>query len=230
MTITNIVNSIYFLTNTDVNSFTAANMLLAINNAYERVASLITQVDGRWQWDDDNQTGDPSAMYTLTADTKNYAIATTILAIKRVEVKDAAGNWSLLRPIDEFDVRYESLTDFMKSSGQPAYYDKIGAQIFIYPAPNYTQANSLKIYFSRPPLLFTSAEVTTGTKVPGFNSLYHDLIPLWVAYDFALARGKENINQLRGEIQVREATLMDDYLKRSKDENIRIRTVHRSSR
>lgn len=230
MTITDIVNKVYLLTNTDVNSFTAANMLLSINNAYERIASLIMQTDGRWQWDDANQSGDPSATYTLTTDTQNYAIATTILAINRVEVKDTNGNWKQLLPISQSDLYGTSLTDFMKTSGVPVYYDKVGAQVFLYPKPNYTQANSLKMYFSRPPLLFTSAEVTTGTKVPGFNSLYHDIIPLWVAYDYAMSRGKENAGQLRTEIQIREEAMTLDYAKRDEDDRPVMRMRYHSSR
>lgn len=223
MTITNIVNKIYFLTNTNSSSFPAADMLLSVNNALERVISLILQSDARWQFDDTNNTDLPIGTTGLVTDQQDYSIAVTQLKISRVEVKDEDGNWHLLSPIDQADIYDQSLTDFLKTSGQPKYYDKIGNSIFLYPKPDYTQSASLKVYFQRGPALYTSAEVTTGTKEPGFNSLYHELIPLWVAHDFAIAKGKQNAPQLRQEISVREASLVEDYALRNKDEALTLR-------
>ena len=230
MTITQIVNLVYFLTNTDANSFTAANMLLAINNAYERVATLILQSDGRWEWDDLNQTDLPIATTTLTASQADYSIATNHMSINRIEVKDTSGNWYQLTPLSQSDLKGIALTDFLETAAQPTYYDLIGNSIFLYPAPNYTQSASLKVYFQRGPALYTSGEVTTGTKEPGFNSLFHRLIPLWVAYDYAIARGKQNAQQLRQEIAVMEAEVANMYQLRLKDEPLKMRTVYRNPR
>mgnify|MGYP001577036139 CR=1 FL=1 len=230
MTITNLVNRVYFYTNTSSTSFSAANMLLAINNAYERVVSLIMQTDGRWEWDDNNQTDLPIATATLTSSQSDYSLAVTHLTIVRVEVKDTAGLWTQLTPINQSDFAGTALAEFLKTAGPPSYYDKIGSSIFLYPAPNYTQAASLKITFQRPPALYTAAEVTTGTKEPGFNSLYHNLIALWVAYDFAIAHGLPNANQLRAEIKIMEDNLMSDYELRSRDEPLRLKVVHNNPR
>ena len=230
MTITQIVNLVYFLTNTDANSFTAANMLLAINNAYERVATLILQSDGRWEWDDLNNTDLPIATTSLVSSQADYSIATTHLSINRIEVKDTSGNWYQLTPLNQTDLEGIALTDFLETAAQPTYYDVIGNSIFLYPAPNYSQSASLKVYFQRGPTLYTSGEVTTGTKEPGFNSLFHRLIPLWVAYDFAIARGKQNAPQLRQEIAVLESELVNTYQVRLKDEPLRMRTVYRNPR
>ena len=230
MTITQIINKAYFITSTNSVSFPAADMLIAINNAYERVVSLIMQTDGRWEWDDDNQTDLPIAVATLTANQQDYSLAVTHLSLTRAEVKDTAGLWRQLFPISQSDFTGIALAEFMKTSGQPIYYDNIGSSVFIYPAPDYTQASSIKLTFQRPPALYTSAEVTTGTKVPGFNSLYHDLIPLIVAHDYAIAKGSANINQIAAEIQKREDALMSDYETRSKDEVLKIRTVYRNPR
>lgn len=229
MTITDIVNKVYFLTKTNVTAFPAADMLILINNAYERVSSIILQSDGRWQWDDNNQTDTPFANYTITSGTQNYAIATNLLALSRVEVKDSNGAWHLLKPIDQVDVYDQSIVDFMSGGGLPQYYDKIGDEMYLYPTPNYTQASSLRFYFRRAPLLYTSAEVTTGTKVPGFNSLYHDLIPLWVSYDYAMANGLPNANQLQVEIQKKEDAIREDYALRNKDEHLTLRARRNSN-
>lgn len=197
-------------------------MLIAINNAYERVASLIIQSDGRWQFDDSNYTDLPIATTTLTSGQQDYSLATTHLEISRVEVKDSEGNWKLLMPIDKADVDYQSITDFMTGGGVPEYYDKFGTTVMLYPTPDYTQSASLKIYFERGPDNFTSAQVTTGTKVPGFNSLYHDLIPLWVAYEYAYSNNLPTANKLLEEIMRKEDALREDYQMRSKDEKIKL--------
>jgi len=234
MTITDIVNKTYFLTNTTVTSFPAADMLILINNAYERAVSLIMQVDGRWEWDDSNQTDLPIGTATLVDGQQDYSLAVTHLSISRVEILDSSGNYRQITPISESDLRGVALDEFMETDGMPVYYDKRGSSIFLYPAPaagSVTTAKGLKIFFQRPPALYTSAEVTTGTKVPGFNSLYHDLIPYWVAYDYAMSKGLDaKITPLMNEIARKEDALMSDYQGRSKDENLRIRVVTESSR
>lgn len=231
MTINDIVNKTYFLTKTNSSSFSAADMLILINNAYERVASLIISVDGRWQWDDTNNTDLPIATTALVANQQDYSLASTHLEITGVELKDTNGNWTPLIPIDQNDIKYNpSTTDFLKDAGLPQYYDKMGMSVFLYPKPNYSQDASLKIRFQRAPALYTSGEVTTGTKQPGFNSLYHDLIPLWVSYEYAFANGMNTANKFLEEINRKEEALKSDYQLRSKDEQLSIRPIIISSR
>ena len=218
MTITDIVNKIYFLTKTNSSSYSAADMLIAINNAYERVCSLVIKADGRWQWDSSNQTDLPIATTALVSGQKDYTLATSHLKILRVECKDSSGNWTKLEPIDPEDLQHTAMDEFGSTDSIPMRYDKLGNSVFLYPSPNYSQAASLKIYFQRGPDNFTSAEVTTGTKVPGYNSLYHDLIPLWVAYDYCVANGLNTANKFLEEILRKEKALQDDYAMRGKDE------------
>lgn len=222
MTITDIVNKVYFLTKTNSSSFLAADMLILINNAYERVASLIIQADGRWQFDDSNYTDLPIATTTITSGQQDYSLATTHLNISRIEVKDSTGAWHLLTPIDKADVYDQSITDFMATDGVPQYYDKFGNTIMLYPTPNYTQTASIKIFFERGPDNFTSAQVTTGTKVPGFNSLYHDIIPLWVSYEYAYSNSLPATNKFLEEVTRKEEALKEDFQLRNQDEHIRI--------
>lgn len=231
MTITDIVNKIYFYTKTNSSTYTAADMLLAINTAYDRVVSLIMDTDGRWEWDDNNNTDFPIATATLTADQQDYALSVTHLNLLRIEVKDESGNWKRLLPFSQSDIKgSESLTDFYKTSGAPIYYDVLGSSVFLYPPPDYTQAASLKIYFKRGGANYTSAEVTTGTKVPGFNSLYHDLIPLWASYDYATANNQKNANRLLANIQMKEDALEADYSQRNLDEPLKMTVSHNSPR
>ena len=220
MTISDIVSSVYFKTKTNSSSFVAADMLILINNAYNRVASLILQADGRWQWEDDNNSDLPIATTTVTASQQDYSIAVTHLKLLRVELKgNGATYFTKLDPIDTSDGEY--IIDNV-TTGPPQFYDIIGNSIFLYPIPNYTQSASLKLYFQRGPAEFTSAEVSTGTKKPGFNSLYHDLIPLWVAYDYAVTNGLPSAQGFMQEIQRKEIQIVQDYSRRNKDDPARI--------
>lgn len=220
MTISDIVNDIYRRTKTNSSSFAAADMLIMINSAYNRVASLILRYDSRWQWDDTNQTDLPIATTALVSGQQDYSLATTHLTIDRVEIKDPSGNGHALKQIDQQLLKRDrsvALTEYQVTSGIPNEYDLVGNSVFLYPAPNYSQAASLKLYFTRGPAEFTSAEVTTGTKTPGFNSLYHELIPLWVSYNYAVENGLNSAPGFLAEIQRKEYDLEKFYGLRNRD-------------
>lgn len=223
MTILDIVTSIYRKTKTNSSSYIAANMLIDINNAYEHVVSLIMANDAKWQWDDGNNTDLPIATTALVSGQQDYGLAVTHLTIDRIELLPSGGtvkDWIRLTQLDQQSKKRAdnaALTSYQYTNGKPLEYDLVGNSIFLYPAPNYSQAASLKIYFTRGPALFTSAEVATGAKVPGFNALFHDLIPLWVAYNNAVENELGTANGFLAAIQLKEAQLIQSYGKRNRD-------------
>jgi hypothetical protein len=177
--------------------------------------------DGRWQWDDENNTDLPIATTALVSGQQDYTIAVSHLQIERVEVQSTNSAWTKLVAIDQADVYNQALENFpiigsgSSQTGAPQYYDMIGNSIFLYPSPNYSQAASLKLWFKRGPSYFTTADTT---KSPGFNTLYHELIPLWIAYNFAIANGKANATIIYNQILSKEDALRDDYSVRNKDD------------
>ena len=210
------------------NSGLLATFTRKLNEGLNRVTSLILQADGRWQFDDNNQTDYPVATTNLVttsgSEQQDYTLAVTHLKITRVEVKDAAGNWQLLTPIDQADLYNQSLTDFLKTPGMPQYYDKLATSVFLYPKPlaaSVTSTDGLKVYFQRPPSYFTSSDTT---KVPGFNSLYHQLVALLACRDYALDRGLKSAKTLAERVALAEQDLQDNYSLRNKDEKIGLRT------
>ena len=168
-----------FLCDADTTSYTAANLLITINQAYEEVVAKILNADGRWQWDDTNRTDLPIGTTTLVNGQQDYAFDTTHLKIIGVSVKDNSGNFYKLDPIDPNDITGDR-TEYLETAGRPLYYDKIGNSVFLYPKPDngvsVTLAAGLKVYFQRTADIFTSEQVTTGTKVPGFASPFHMLL------------------------------------------------------
>lgn len=228
MTLDQIRTKVYLLTSTNGTSdFPDATLVAEANNALERIVALINSADGRWQFDDTNNTDLPIATTDIVTNQQDYSLATSHLEITRAEIQDSSGNWSKLMPIDQADIYNQSLTDFLKTAGTPIYYDKIGNSVFLYPKPNYSQAASLKLYFERGPSYFAT---TDTTKTPGFNTLFHDLIPLWVAYNFAIANGKQNAQGLMQEITMREDAMTEYYALRSHDDPIQLRARPRSYR
>ena len=231
----NIRSKIYLLTKTNVNSLSNANLNLYTQPAEDRIISLIMRADSRWQYDDANYGDLPSATTQINADQQDYSLPTSHLTIERVELKDSGGSWDLLIPMDSKDIRFLALAEgessrkgaFLAGTGVPLYYDKKARSLILYPVPNYTQAASLAVYFTRGALKFdyTDSKFTDDTgsinSVPGFAELFHNLIPLWASYDYAVANGLRNVNQLMVEIVRLEKELDDFYGLRNRDESPR---------
>lgn len=196
------------------------------NRALERITALIREAEGRWQWDDSNETDLPVATAALVADQQDYALdGTSHFRIERVEVKDTAGAWTKLIPFDQADIYNEALSSFLSTAGVPQYYDKVGNSLFLYPKPSFSQAASLKLYFERGPDYFASSDTT---KQPGFNPLFHRLVALWASYDFMRAERMEGAKEVREEIVLMEQDLNEYYARRDRDEHIRLqaRTIN----
>jgi hypothetical protein len=223
---TQINNRIYRFTKTNINSYPMADMTDDENVALDRVASLIMKADNRWQFDDTNESDLPIATTALVSGQQDYSLDISHLDVTRVEIQDTNGKWHLLKPIDQSDVPHESLAQFAQNRSRPEFYDKIGNSVFLYPTPSYGQAASLKLWFKRGPSYFLT---TDTTKTPGFNALYHDLIVLWPSYDYAVANGMANANQIFTAIELKEAALTNDYSTRS-PEKLVLRPKHESSR
>ncbi|MDE2103085.1 MAG: hypothetical protein KGL39_37920 [Patescibacteria group bacterium] len=195
-------------------------MLIDINNAYNHVGSLILANDSKWQYDDSNYTDFPIATSALVSGQQDYALSSSHLTIDRVEVLDQNNKWWVLTQIDQQTLkrgRLISLEQYRNVQGRPLEYDLEASSLFLYPIPNYSQDASLKIFFSRPPSLFTTTDVSTGTKQPGFNVLFHDLIPLWVAYNYAVENGLPSASGFLAAINLKEQRLKDFYGLRNRD-------------
>ena len=227
MQIQNIVNRIYRQTNTNSGSYIAANMLEDINIALNRVYSLCITADGRWQMDDENATDFPIATTDLVSGQNDYSLALSHLRIARVEMKLSSGIWKPLNPIDAKDLQDQGIAPSYYQTIQaiPNWYDKIGTSIILYPTPNYSSTAGLKLWFERGPIEFTSGDVSTGTRQPGFNSLYHELIPLWVSYAYFLANDQTMCQRIMDAIVRLEKALILDYGTRDKDEKPVISTA-----
>ncbi len=210
--------------------FTDADILRSINAYYDEATSLILKADGRWEFDDENLTTLPVATTDLVSGQADYEISgETFLNLLRVEIKDANGNGVQLQPLDQDDKIGVAMTEWAKTNAQPTCYDKVGNSIILYPTPNYSSTGGLKTYYQRPVSLFTSAEMTTGTKTPGFNPLYHRYLSMGAAVDYC------SVNSINDRLQIllpkmaqMKTDIIASYSRRNKDERPRMKLARES--
>lgn len=196
-----------------------------INESYFKATGLIIQADGRWQWDDSNQTDQPIATADLVNGQRDYTViigspssTQDWLEIDRVEMQDQAGNKILLRPFDKQDLR-SSIDQWYKTDSIPFRYDFEGGSLKLYPSPNYAKTDGLKIWFKRAPLLFAD---TDTTKKPGFSSLYHRILAYEASMSYLLTKDMSRVNNIKVLADEMLVQLTRHYSKRSKFEIPRV--------
>lgn len=187
------------------------------NRALDKATTLIFDADGRWQWDDTNNTDYPIATTNLVAGQQDYRFNVSHLRIHEVQVK-SGDSWIKLVSLDPRD--YRRPLDEIFGSGTPTHYDKLADALFLYPNPNYDLSDGLKVFFQREASYFTASDTT---KEPGFAKNFHRFISLWACYDYAFAKQLPITKVLRDEIQVMTTELQDFYSTRSKDEHITLK-------
>lgn len=242
MTITEINTLIRFLTNTSSTSLTDAQLLILVNKEYEKVVGeIIKETAGsKWQFGDFNYTAFPTFTVNMTNNVRDYDLRdwgtsddSTILTIMGVEVKDIDGLWHPLRRITLDHIHNNFLqgeADYQSSGGLSDEYSLRDNMISLYPTPSSTYMTltaGLKLFFLRTADKFTSAEVTTGTKEPGFPSPYHDILAYGSAYDYALKSGLPNANQLLGERSRKMEELLNFIANRDQDVKYRFKNVRK---
>ena len=141
-----------------------------------------------------------------------------------VEILDEDGNWHTIEPITLQDIRAMGIaqSEFMETDGRPVYYEKRENAIVLYPAPDngvsVTLASGLRIFFLRTADVFTAAQVTTGTKEPGFPSPYHMLIVYMAAMPYLINYHPAKIVYYENKRIQLEKDLLNFVSRRNQDE------------
>jgi hypothetical protein len=190
----------------------------AYANEANREAWVIAHKNyGGWQYEDSNQIDLPIATATLTSDQANYSIPSTALIIRNIEVKNESGAWRKLVPLTYEQINETgAISEFEETDGKPRYYSLMNDTITLYPAPDYTQASSLKVYYERGSHDFV---YTDTTQTPGFASEFHGMIPVGASmrYWFAKPQGNDAYNKLMMEYEKIKKNMGDYYSERWKE-------------
>lgn len=201
MTIADINSYVSFRANTNTTEYTAANRLISTNRWYQKIADMILQSDDGNVWDDLNAGTEAIITKNLTANQGyvSLALSDKILKIQRVEISYDLVNWYKAEPITQGEIGLSIATQTNINNYYQTtkpYYEVRGLYMYVYPVPTSSQTAAVKIWVQREPAEFTSGEVTTGTKVPGFDAPWHAMIALGMAYDWFVAKKLFNDSQL----------------------------------
>lgn len=214
-----IVSDARYWCGADSVDYPTADLTRNANLAMDRIVALIMASDQKWEWDDANNTDLPLAVTDLVASQSDYSLAVTHLKVLRVRIKNSAGEWVSLDPVDRRDLTDSELT---ADAGEVKKYDKIGNSIFLYPAPNYSSTDGFEVQFQRGASYFTTSDTT---KTPGFASQFHRLVSLHAAKDFCALNGLDKrLNIILKEIATMESNLVDFYSERNRDEEQSFKT------
>ena len=205
---------------TDTTTLTLANFVRSANFGLDRVIALIMRADGKWQFDDANNSGEVLDVSTaLVSGTQIYAIGITWLKIKQVRIKDTGGNWITLDSVDRRQLNDSQLT---ADAGDPKHYDKLGNYLYLHPKPNYDSAGGLEVQFQRGASYFVYNDTT---KTPGFATQFHRLIALYGALDYCEINDLDKrASKVQNKITSMEAELIEFYSARDTDQKVGLRT------
>ncbi len=216
-----IVEDIDYHIGSDSNTYPLKDKARNVNAWLDRVVSLILQSDGKWEWQDLNESNLPIGTQNLVSGTQEYSINTTYLKIRAVAVKDPNGVFHYLDRIDEKSPTPGAiaLTDSSNTSGTPIAYALVGKYIVLNRKPNYTQSNGIQIYAQTDETYFASND-TTAT--PGFAKQFHRILSFGAALDYAIKHELSDkvISRLQDRIDKLEAGLMEYYSSRDQDRKI----------
>ena len=251
MTIVDIGTLTRFLTNTDSNSLTNANLLILINKHYEQITGrIISETAGaRSQWGDMNYTGFQTFTVNMTNGVQSYDLndwvtttsAQTIassrpLTIMGVEVADNSGTFHPLKRTslrEIHNIEGQAQTEYYKTNGLPQEYEMRDNLIVLYPAPataNVTLTAGLKLFYLRSGEVFSSMTEDSSGKEPGFPAPWHDLLSYGPAYDYAVAKGLPNANNFKLEYDRRMEEMLDFISRRDQAENYQFTTRKKNFR
>ena len=202
-----------------------------INRALDKVTYELLSSSNTWQWDDYNRTDFPEAVTPLVSGQEDYPLDVTHLVVREVQVKDESGQWYKLQPIDEttLDLTTNStaLEQRFSEDGQPKYFDMVSNSIILYPAPNYSQADSLKLKTQRGHEYFVT---TDTTKTPGFASIFHGVVSTVACADWAIINNHDNAKNLVELSDRAIKTLSEFQLSRQKNRNNRVIPKYKRNR
>ena len=210
------------LCDADTTSLTAATLLRRINKAYEQVVGWLINADGVWEFDDSNYTTLPIATYTLVNNQRSYTFAADFLDLLEISVMNSDGVYIKIPQFDPTLGNQSVEEIYGTATGFPEVHDLVSDDtIKFYPnitSSSVTLASGLQVKFKRTADLFTSAQVTTGTKEPGFASPWHYILSYMAARPYCAQYKKDLVPWLDSEVETMKRELIKHYTERNKAE------------
>lgn len=204
------------------------------NSALDDYFSTAFESDGRWNFDDINQSNPPIDTQNLVSGTNKYKVGSfteKLINLIRLEILDSSSVGYKLKPesfqdLDDegssFETAYSTST-----TGLPTRYLKYGDFIYLRVTPNYNKTGGLKAYFDRPASYMAS---TDTTKVPGVPVIHHNYLCRKAAVPFLIEKNLPQLNGVLLEIQRDEKSIKSYFARRTKDEPKRLVPFRQNNR
>ena len=175
-----IIHEVFRICGANANTYTIRDIISRVNSALDRFCHIAFQVDGRWSFDDINESSSPIDTQNIVSGTNEYKFGDfteKIINLIKLTVLDGdAVEHSLT--VESMDSLSQPFTELYKSSntGTPTHYLKYGDFIYLRPYPDYSEANGLRAYFNRPASKFDFASYTQTIANPSvFTATAHGL-------------------------------------------------------
>lgn len=218
MTIAEILQEARDLCSADTTSYPATTILRRVNSAIEILVGKIEEVCG-FPFDDENFGNIAEGTIGLQEGVSKYTITDRFRHILEVKVKDVNGYYSIIDPVSQEEDGYIVETQEAQT-GLPYKYRMVGRTIFLRPSPTSTSVTltaGLLFKYTRTSYKITSADVTTGTLIPGIDSIYHPTIAKMTALPFCMSYKKDRVAQLQQDILIETNDCIKFYAKRLKN-------------
>ncbi len=224
-TIGDIATKARSLTNTDSDSYSNADLLIDINMWQQKMVGMIFDSQDESDFDDQRNTTYPIKTVPLVAGQRDYGIPVSekVLKVKDVTIYYDGTNGYRARPFDITDIDVGNTTststaqsvrlDGLFTKTTPQYDYKFNA-IWVYPLPvqsDVTAGGFILIEWFRQATDFTSAELTTGTVVPGFDDTFHMMLAYGAAFERATSKQLPQLKAISAGLTDYEARLRKQY-------------------
>lgn len=210
MNIAQLDSRVTFLTGLGTDIYLPADRLSSINKYYDQLHSIILESQDEWDFDDSNSVDLPIASTNILANTGVYSLPSTIYKLNKLEVNYGSG-FIKVNPLDLNETGLSEDEVLSRASVEDPRYRIFGQTVKLYPTPTSAVTSGLQIYYDREVAEFTSAEVTTGTKKPGLDRLWHDYLSIGASVDGALKFTLSNLSALETKLQDMEVRIRKYY-------------------
>jgi len=170
-----IVHEVFRNCGANANTYTIRDIIARVNSALDRFCHLAFQVDGRWSFDDINESSAPIDTQNIVSGINEYKFSDfteKIINLIKLTVLDGDAVEQSLT-VESMDSLSQPFTELYDSSntGTPTHYLKYGDFIYLRPYPDYSEANGLRVYFNRPASKFDFNTFTVTIAAPGVLTL-----------------------------------------------------------
>lgn len=199
-----------------------------INEAFSRLMPLLLSNADYMRWDDSNNVDLPIATVNIVSGQSDYEVKTDADSLNILNLTDLmilpSSTATTYAPITRMTLDHPwapfAMSPNSNQTGTPSHWLENGNVIFLFPQPNYSVTNGIKLYFERDPAYFTSSDTT---KKPGIPRPFHALLALYASLDFILQNRSTDhvlISRLEAQIQRRERELENLIASRNPTRNV----------